>query len=157
MATAGSRTSSSGIPESNNGITVGSASQDNSGSAGSQSSPGSTRIGGGESAQWRRRELRKVRSVDLDKPESLLLSPDSGAAHLRFLSASSPGSVHQQSQRIPGSGSLTGSPLSDNASNIVSDAQELLTTSLKNSADYGAAGTPEEVIAPQTRYGSYFE
>ncbi|XP_072570916.1 mitogen-activated protein kinase kinase kinase 1 isoform X1 [Paramormyrops kingsleyae] len=150
MATAGSRTSSSGIPESNNGITVGSASQGNSGSAGSQSSPGSARIGGGESAQWRRRELRKVRSVDLDKPESLLLSPDSGAAHLRFLSASSPGAVQQQSQHIPGSGSLTGSPLSDNASNIVPDAQELLTTSLKNSSDYGAAGTPEEVIAPQT-------
>ncbi|XP_061119428.1 mitogen-activated protein kinase kinase kinase 1 isoform X2 [Conger conger] len=165
MATAGSRTSSSGISELNNGINVGSASQGNSGSPGLPSSPGAAKNRTGENSQWRRKDLRKVRSVDLDKPESLLLSPETGtapiSAQLHFLSISSPGAVQatllQQTRHIQQSNSVTDRPLSDNTSNTKSlstAAQELLNTSLKNSsdhlcADYGAPGTSVDVIATQ--------
>uniref|UniRef100_A0A8C9VAH5 Mitogen-activated protein kinase kinase kinase 1 n=1 Tax=Scleropages formosus TaxID=113540 RepID=A0A8C9VAH5_SCLFO len=79
MATAGSRTSSSGTAaESNNGVNVANAPQDGCSAPAVPSGPGTA-----EGSQWKRRELWKVRSVDLDnKPESLLLlqSPDGGAA-----------------------------------------------------------------------------
>ncbi|XP_064163032.1 mitogen-activated protein kinase kinase kinase 1 isoform X2 [Anguilla rostrata] len=165
MATAGSRTSSSGISELNNGINVGSASQGYSGSPGLPSSPGTAKNRTGENSQWRRKDLRKVRSVDLDKPESLLLSPETGtapiSAQLHFLSVSSPGAVQatllQQTRHIQQSNSVTDNPLSDNTSNtnsLSTAAQELLNTSLKNSsdhlsADYGVPGTSVEVVATQ--------
>ncbi|XP_036385174.1 mitogen-activated protein kinase kinase kinase 1 isoform X2 [Megalops cyprinoides] len=162
MATAGSRTSSSGISESNNGINVGSASQGNSGSPGLPSSPGTAKSRSGENAQWRRKDLRKVRSVDLDKPESLLLSPETGtppiSAQLHFLSVSSPGAVPatllQQSRHIQQSNSITDHPLSDNTSNSLSIAAQELLNTFKNSSDhlgvdYGASGTSVEVIATQ--------
>ncbi|KAG7476931.1 hypothetical protein MATL_G00087960 [Megalops atlanticus] len=162
MATAGSRTSSSGISESNNGINVGSASQGNSGSPGLPSSPGTAKSRSGENTQWRRKDLRKVRSVDLDKPESLLLSPETGtppiSAQLHFLSVSSPGAVPatllQQSRHIQQSNSITDHPLSDNTSNSLSTAAQELLNTFKNSSDhlgvdYGASGTSVEVIATQ--------
>ncbi|KAJ8401904.1 hypothetical protein AAFF_G00374850 [Aldrovandia affinis] len=165
MATAGSRTSSSGISDLNNGINVGSASQGNSGSPDLPSSPGTAKSRTGENSQWRRKDLRKVRSVDLDKPESLLLSPETGtapiSAQLHFLSVSSPGAVQatllHQTRHIQQSNSITDHPRSDNTSNtnsLSAAAQELLNTSFKNSsdhlgADYGAPGTSVEVIATQ--------
>ncbi|XP_012992709.3 mitogen-activated protein kinase kinase kinase 1 isoform X2 [Esox lucius] len=163
MATAGSRTSSSGIYESNNGTNIGSGPQGNSSTPSLPSSPGKAKSSTGENAQWRRKELRKVRSVDLDKPESLLLSPETGtapiSAQLHFLSISSPGAVQatllQQTHHIQQSNSLTDHPLSDKASNNFSPAaQELLNISLKNSSDHlspdnGATGTSIELSATQ--------
>lgn len=165
MATAGSRTSSSssGSLESNNGTNVGSGPQGSLSNPGLPSSPGKAKRGTGENSQWRRKELRKVRSVDLDKPEVLLLSPETGtapiSAQLHFLSVSSPGAVQatllQQTHHIQQSDSLTGDSLSDKASNSLSTAaQELLKTSFKNSSDHlnadnGATGTSVEVTAKQ--------
>ncbi|KAL4617631.1 mitogen-activated protein kinase kinase kinase 1 isoform X1 [Arapaima gigas] len=132
MATAGSRTSSSGtVAESNNGVNLANASQDKCSAPAVPSGPGTA-----EGSQWRRRELWKVRSVDLDsKAESLLQPPDGGAApvaaQLHFSSVSSPGAVQaallqQQSARVPGS---------------AADAQEWLSSSCR-----AAAGAP--VCAP---------
>ncbi|KAJ8286722.1 hypothetical protein GJAV_G00042570 [Gymnothorax javanicus] len=165
MATAGSRTSSSVINDLNNGTNGGSSSQGNSGSPGLPSSPGTTKNKTGENSQWRRKDLRKVRSVDLDKPESLLLSPETGtapiSAQLHFLSVSSPGAVQatllQQTRHAQQSNSVSDHSLSDSTSNtnsLSTAAQELLNTSLKPSsdrisADYGVSGTSVEVIASQ--------
>ncbi|XP_063066479.1 mitogen-activated protein kinase kinase kinase 1 isoform X2 [Engraulis encrasicolus] len=167
MATAGSRTSSSSSAslESNNGTNVGSGPQGSLSTPGLPSSPGKAKRGTGENSQWRRKELRKVRSVDLDKPEALLLSPDTGAApisaQLHFSSISSPGAVQatllQQTHHLQQSDSLgiTGETLSDKASNSLSTAaQELLKTSFKNSSDHlnadnGATGTSVEMTAKQ--------
>ncbi|KAK6304948.1 hypothetical protein J4Q44_G00237280 [Coregonus suidteri] len=163
MATAGSRTSSSGIYESNNGTNVGSGPQGNSSTPGLPSCPGKAKSSTGENSQWRRKKLRKVRSVDLDKPESQLLSPETGtapiSAQLHFLSISSPGAVQatllQQTHHIQQSNSLTDHPLSDKTSNSLSTAaQELLKTYLKNSNDHlspdnGATRTSIEVSDTQ--------
>ncbi|XP_062333636.1 mitogen-activated protein kinase kinase kinase 1 [Osmerus eperlanus] len=162
MATAGSRTSSSGISNSNNGTNVGSGPQGNSSDPGLPSSPGKAKSNTGENSQWRRKELRKVRSVDLDKPESLFLSPETGtapiSAQLHFLSISSPGAVQatllQQAHHIQKSNSLTDHPISDKSNTLTSAAQELLKTSLKHysdplSPDNGATGTSMEVSASQ--------
>ncbi|KAM6986250.1 mitogen-activated protein kinase kinase kinase 1 [Aplochiton taeniatus] len=160
MATAGSRTSSSGITDSNNGTNVVSGPQGNSSYP--QSSPGKARSGTGENSQWRRKELRKVRSVDLEKAESLLLSPDTGtgpiSAQLHFSSISSPGAVQatllQQSHHIQQSNSLTDHSLSDKTGNSLSTAaQELLKTSLKHCSVHlspdNATGISSEVSATQ--------
>ncbi|KAJ8371601.1 hypothetical protein AAFF_G00306870 [Aldrovandia affinis] len=80
MAAAGSRTSSSGISDLNNGINVGSISHSNSSTSSLPSNVRTAKTGTGENSQWKRKELRKVRSVDLDKPELLLLSPETGTA-----------------------------------------------------------------------------
>ncbi|XP_076875818.1 LOW QUALITY PROTEIN: mitogen-activated protein kinase kinase kinase 1 [Brachyhypopomus gauderio] len=159
MATAGSRTSSSGLLDSNNGTNVGNGPQGSSSAPGLSHSPGKAKRNTGENSQWRRKELRKVRSVDLDKPEALLLSPETGtapiSAQLHFLSASSPGAVQatllQQSRHVQHSNSLTEHPFIDQQSNsLASAAQELLKTSFKNSSDHlstdnGATGTSMEV------------
>ncbi|KAL0965006.1 hypothetical protein UPYG_G00275550 [Umbra pygmaea] len=159
MATAGSRTSSSGIYESNNGTNIGSGPQGNSSTPSIPSSPGKAKSSTAENSQWRRKELRKVRSVDLDKPESFLLSPETGtapiSAQLHFLSVSSPGAVQatllQQTHHIQHSNSLTEHPLSDKTSNTLSSAaQELLKTSFSSdhlSPDNGATGTSMELSA----------
>lgn len=165
MATAGSRTSSSVISESNNGTNVGGGPQESSSSLGLTSSPGKVKSSTGENSQWRRKELRKVRSVDLDKPESLLLSPETGtapiSAQLHFLSISSPGAVQatllQQTHHIQQINSLSDHSLSDKTSNSLSSAtQELLKSSFKHSSDHlspdnGATGTSVEVSATQNR------
>ncbi|XP_035391217.1 mitogen-activated protein kinase kinase kinase 1 isoform X1 [Electrophorus electricus] len=156
MATAGSRTSSSRLLDSNN---VGNGPQGSSSISGFSSSPGKAKRNAGENSQWRRKELRKVRSVDLDKTEALLLSPETGtapiSAQLHFLSASSPGAVQatllQQTHHIQQSNSLTEHPFIDKTSNsLASAAQELLKTSFKNSSDHlsadnAATGTSVEV------------
>ncbi|KAJ7988198.1 hypothetical protein DPEC_G00321120 [Dallia pectoralis] len=163
MATAGSRTSSSGIYDSNSGTHIGSGPRGNSSVPCLPSSPGKAKSSAGENAQWRRKELRKVPSVDLDKPESLLLSPETGtapiSAQLHFLSASSPGAVQatllQQSHHIQQSNSLTDHPHSDKTSSSFSQAtQGLLNISLKHNSDHlsrdnGASGTSVELCATQ--------
>ncbi|XP_021457299.1 mitogen-activated protein kinase kinase kinase 1 isoform X2 [Oncorhynchus mykiss] len=163
MATAGSRTSSSGIYESNNSTNVESCLQGNSSTPSLPSSHGKAKSSTGENSQWRRKDLRKVRSVDLDKPESLLLSPETGtapiSAQLHFLSISSPGAVQatllQKTPHIQQSNSLTDHPLSDKTTNSLSTAaQELLKTSFKNSSDHlspdnGATVTSIEVNTTQ--------
>lgn len=144
MSTAGSRTSSSGIYESNNGTNVGSGPQGNSSTPGLPSCRGKAKSSTGENSQWRRKEPRKVRSVDLDKLESLLLSPETGTAPISMqlhLSISSPGAVQatllEQTHYIQQSNSLTDHPLSDKTTNSLSTAaQELLKSSLKNSSDH---------------------
>lgn len=165
MATAGSRTSSSGIYESNNSTNVESCLQGNSSTPSLPSSHGKAKSSTGENSQWRRKDLRKVRSVDLDKPESLLLSPETGtapiSAQLHFLSISSPGAVQatllQKTPHIQQSNSLTDHPLSDKTTNSLSTAaQELLKTSFKNSSDHlspdnGATVTSIEVNTTQNR------
>ncbi|XP_030624558.1 mitogen-activated protein kinase kinase kinase 1 [Chanos chanos] len=163
MATAGSRTSSSGLLELNHGANGGSGPQGSSPTTGLSSSPGKPKRTTGENAQWRRKELRKVRSVDLDKPEALLLSPETGtapiSAQLHFLSVSSPGAVQstllQQAHHIQQSNSLTEHTFVDKPSNsLASAAQELLKTSFKNSSDHlsvdnGASATSIDVNASQ--------
>ncbi|XP_024252754.1 mitogen-activated protein kinase kinase kinase 1 isoform X2 [Oncorhynchus tshawytscha] len=162
MATAGSRTSSSGMCESNNSTNVGSGPQGNSSTPGLPSCPGKAESSAGETSQRRRKELLKVRSVDLDKPESLLLSPETGTAPKAVqlhLSMSSSGAVQatllEQTHYIQQSNSLTDHTVSDKTSTSLStDAQELLNTYLKNSSDHlspdnGATRTSIEVSATQ--------
>ncbi|XP_037403394.1 mitogen-activated protein kinase kinase kinase 1 isoform X2 [Pygocentrus nattereri] len=163
MATAGSRTSSSGPLDSNGGADGGDALRGSSSVPGLPSGPGKAKRNAAESSQWRRRELRKVRSVDLDVAESLLLAPETGAApaaaQLHFSSVSSPGAVQaallQQSHRVQHSSSLTEHPLTDKASSSLAiAAQELLKSSFKSgsdqlSADNGVTGTSMEVNASQ--------
>ncbi|XP_035235474.1 mitogen-activated protein kinase kinase kinase 1-like [Anguilla anguilla] len=155
MAAAGSRTSSSGISDLNNGIDCGSVSNSDSNDSNLSSNTRTAKTGTGENSQWRRKELRKVRSVDLDKPESLLLSPETErarlSAELQFFSVSSPGGIHAslQSHRIRQSTSLIDHPFHSNTSNISylpTGAQELFSPSFKSDhqcADNGATGTLE--------------
>lgn len=144
MATAGSRTSSSGLLDSNECANVGCGPQGGCSSPSLPSSPGKVKRNAGESAQWRRKELRKVRSVDLEKAEALHLSAESGAApiaaQLHYLSVSSPAAVQatlsQQSRHIQHSNSLTEHPLLDKSSNSLSTgAQELPQTSCGSSSE----------------------
>lgn len=160
MATAGSRTSSSGLLDSNGGggAEVGDATRGSSSAPGLPSGPGRAKRGAAESSQWRRKELRKVRSVELDGADALLLLEHGiGAApaaqQLHFSSVSSPGAVQavllQQSPRVQQSNSLTEHPLTDKASNsLATAAQEILKSSL---IDHGAPGTSMEVNASQHR------
>ncbi|XP_015462852.3 mitogen-activated protein kinase kinase kinase 1 isoform X2 [Astyanax mexicanus] len=166
MATAGSRTSSSGPLDSSGGLDAGNSPRGSSSVPGLPSgAAGKAKRSAAESSQWRRKELRKVRSVDLDGSESLLLASESGAApsaaaaQLHFLSASSPGAVQatllQQSHRVQhsSSSSLTEHPLLDKQSSggsLAAAAQELLKTSFRSSsdqlcADNAAAGAPGEL------------
>lgn len=149
MATAGSRTSSSGLLDSNECADVGSGTQGVCGAPSLPSSPGKAKRNAAENAQWRRKELRKVRSVELEKAEALHLSAESGAApiaaQLHYLSVSSPAAVQatlsQQSRHVHHSNSLTEHPLVDKAS---SGAQELPKSSCSSSeqlsADHAAPG-----------------
>lgn len=137
MATAGSRTSSSGLLDSNECGNVGSGPQGGCSSPSISSSPGKAKRNAGESAQWRRKELRKVRSVDLEKAES---GAAPIAAQLHYLSVSSPAAVQatlsQQSRHVHHSNSLTEHPLLDQAGNSLSTgAQELSQTSCRSSSE----------------------
>lgn len=139
MATAGSRTSSSGLLESVECVNVVGGPQGGCSAPGVPSSPGKVKRTAGEGAQWRRKELRKVRSVDLEKAEVLHLSAGSAAApiaaQLHYLSVSSPASV-QHSRHVQHSNSLTEHPLLDKASNILtSGAQELSKSSSRSSGE----------------------
>lgn len=156
MATAGSRTSSSGLLDSNERVSVGGGPQGGCSAPGVPSSPGKVKRNAGESAQWRRKELRKVRSVDLEKAEALHLSAESGAApiaaQLHYLSVSSPAAVQatlsQQSRHAQHSNSLTEHPLLDKASNsLTSGAQELSKTSCRSSSEQLSA---DHHVAPGT-------
>lgn len=146
MATAGSRTSSSGLLDSNECTSVGSGPQGGCGAPSLPSSPGTVKRNAGGNAQWRRKELRKVRSVDLEKAEKALhLSAESGAApiaaQLHYLSVSSPAAVQatssQQSRHVHHSNSLTEHPLLDKGSNnsLATGAQELSRTSCRSSSE----------------------
>lgn len=166
MATAGSRTSSSGLLESNECADVGSGSQGGCSAPSLPSSPGKAKRNAGESAQWRRKELRKVRSVELERAEALHLSAESGtapiAAQLHYLSVSSPAAVQatlsQQSRHVQHSNSLTEHPLLDkSSSSSAAGAQELSKTSCRScsehlGADHAAPGaTPVDLNSPQQR------
>lgn len=166
MATAGSRTSSSGLLDSNECGNVGSGSQGGCSAPSLPSSPGKVKRNAGENAQWRRKELRKVRSVDLEKAEALHLSAESGAApiaaQLHYLSVSSPAAVQatlsQQSRHVQHSNSLTEHPLLGKASNtsLARGAQELPRTSCRSSseqlsADHAAPGTSVDMNSVQHR------
>ncbi|KAF7701324.1 mitogen-activated protein kinase kinase kinase 1 [Silurus meridionalis] len=139
MATAGSRTSSSGLTESKC-ANVGSGPDCGFGAPGLPTSPGKAKRNAGENAQWRRKELRKVRSVDLKRDDALhhLSSAESAgapiAAQLHYLSVSSPAAVQatlsQQSRHAQHTNSLTEHLLLDKTSNSqTSGAQELPKTS----------------------------
>ncbi|XP_066507416.1 mitogen-activated protein kinase kinase kinase 1 isoform X2 [Hoplias malabaricus] len=150
MATAGSRTSSSGPLDSSGG---GGGTEVRDKLQGNSSVHGKAkRNTSAENSQWRRKELRKVRSVDLDATEALLLDSESGstaaAEHLHFLSASSPGAVQasllQHSQRGQQSNSLPEKAFSGSVSNgLATAAQELAKSSFIHSnqlsADHGAS------------------
>ncbi|KAK3522223.1 hypothetical protein QTP70_033392 [Hemibagrus guttatus] len=166
MATAGSRTSSSGLLDSNECANVGSGPQGGCSAPSLPSSPGKVKRNAGENAQWRRKELRKVRSVDLEKAEALHLSAESGAApiaaQLHYLSVSSPAAVQatlsQQSRHVHHSNSLTEHPLLDKVSNdsLATGAQELSKTSYRSSseqlsAEHAAPGTSADVNSVQHR------
>ncbi|XP_060751619.1 mitogen-activated protein kinase kinase kinase 1 isoform X1 [Tachysurus vachellii] len=148
MATAGSRTSSSGLIDSNEYANVPSGPQ---GGCSAPSLPSSqVKSNAVETAQWRRKELRKVKSVDLEKADALHhhhlhhVSTESGvspiAAQLHYLSVSSP--LSQQSRHhVQHSNSLTQHPLLDkvNSGNSLSTgAQELSQTSRSLSTDHAA-------------------
>lgn len=150
MATAGSRTSSSGLLDSNECTVEDSRSgAQGGGSAPSlPNSPGRVKRNAGENAQWRRKELRKVRSVDLEKAEGLQPSSsststaDTGgtapiAAQLHYFSVSSPAAVQaslsQQCRHVQHSNSLSDHPLLDKAS-LCTGAQDLHKTSCKSSS-----------------------
>ncbi|XP_060764096.1 mitogen-activated protein kinase kinase kinase 1 [Neoarius graeffei] len=161
MATAGSRTSSSGLLESVECVNVVGGPQGGCSAPGVPSSPGKVKRNAGEGAQWRRKELRKVRSVDLEKAEVLHLSAGSAAApiaaQLHYLSVSSPASV-QHSRHVQHSNSLTEHPLLDKASNILtSGAQELSKSSSRSSGEELSAdhhvtpGTSVDVSWTQSR------
>lgn len=154
MAAAGSRTSSSGISDLNSGIDCGSVPNSDSSKSSLPSNARTAKTGNAENSQWRRKELRKVRSVDLDKPESLFLSPETErarfSADLHFLSVSSPGGIHAslQSHSIRQSSSLTNHPFHSNISCLSTGAQEFFSPSFKSSGDHqcgdnGATGTLE--------------
>ncbi|XP_028661250.2 mitogen-activated protein kinase kinase kinase 1 isoform X1 [Erpetoichthys calabaricus] len=145
-AAAGSRTSSSGAKELNNSNH---SSQCNSSSS---SSLGVTR---GESSQWRRKELRKVRSVDLEKPEQLLLllplTNECDPGTKVSSSATSPRAFQPTSPRSIRHDVLQGSPLSSPPLSPVG-AQDPLhcgKSSVDISAENGAAGPLLEVISVQ--------
>ncbi|XP_036383159.1 mitogen-activated protein kinase kinase kinase 1-like [Megalops cyprinoides] len=163
MAAAGSRTSSSGISDSDNGINTGNLSHSNQSNLSLHSGVRSAKTSAGENAQWRRKELRKVRSVDLDKAESLLLSPEIGTSsvsELRFSSVSSSGGIRaslpHQSHSFRHSNSLTYHPLSGNTSDtnsLSTTAQELFSSAFKSSSEHrtvddGVTGTLE-IATPQ--------
>ena len=159
MAAAGSRTSSSGISDLKSGTHCESAPKSNSSKPSLPSNAKTAKTGTAENSQWKRKELRKVRSVDLDKPESLLLSPGTErarfSAELDFLSVSSPGGIHASLQSHRQSNSLTTHPFHSNISCLSTDAQELFSPSFKGSddhqcADNGAAGTVE-ITSSQNR------
>ncbi|XP_061116292.1 mitogen-activated protein kinase kinase kinase 1-like [Conger conger] len=152
MAAAGSRTSSSGISDLNSGINSESVPSSNSSKSSLPSKAKTAKTGTAENSQWKRKELRKVRSVDLDKPESLLLSPETErarfSAELHFLSVSSPGGIHSSLQSHRQSNSLTNHPFHSNISCLSTGAQEFFSPSFKSSndhqcADNGATGTLE--------------
>lgn len=166
MATAGSRTSSSGLLELNECADVGSGPQGGCSAPSLPSSPGKAKRDAAESAQWRRKELRKVRSVELEKAEALHLSAGSGAApiaaQLHYLSVSSPAAVQatlsQQRRHVQHSNSLTEHSLLDKTSNsLAPGAQELPKTSCRSSseqlsADHGAPrATSVDLNSPQLR------
>ncbi|XP_058846331.1 mitogen-activated protein kinase kinase kinase 1-like isoform X1 [Acipenser ruthenus] len=158
MAATGSRTSPSGISELSNDSNAGNSYQSNTTSAPvPPNSPEAAR-----QKSWRRKELRKVRSVDLDKPESLLLSPESGIdpvpAQLHFLSASSPGGFQPtllQQSYAQQSNSLNNRSLSNTSNTSPFTAtQELLNIkcNTENSSDYGASGASLEMTSsPNSR------
>ncbi|XP_053331751.1 mitogen-activated protein kinase kinase kinase 1 isoform X2 [Clarias gariepinus] len=151
MATAGSRTSSSGLLDSNECTVEDSRSgAQGGGSAPSlPNSPGRVKRNAGENAQWRRKELRKVRSVDLEKAEGLQPSSSSStstadtggtapiAAQLHYFSVSSPAAVQaslsQQCRHVQHSNSLSDHHLLDKAS-LCTGAQDLHKTSCKSSS-----------------------
>ncbi|XP_066567567.1 mitogen-activated protein kinase kinase kinase 1 isoform X2 [Amia ocellicauda] len=153
-AAAGSRTSSSGITELNNGNSLGNPSQAQPHTPSLPSGPGTVKSsGGGSASQWRRKELRKVRSVDLDQAEALLLSPDTGtapiSAQLHFLSVSSPGGIQaavlQPGAPVPQSSPSGGAPQPEppalNAASVSAAAQDGVNSPAapgKGSADPGA-------------------
>lgn len=160
MATAGSRTSSSGLLDSDECANVGCGLQLQGGCSAPSlpSSPGKVKRNAGENAQWRRKELRKVRSVDLEKAES---GAAPIAAQLHYLSVSSPAAVQatlsQHSRHVQHSNSLTEHPLLDKTSNSLSPgAQELPKTSCRSSseqlsAEHAAPGTSVDVNSIQQR------
>lgn len=147
MATAGSRTSSSGLLDSNEYANVPSGPQ---GGCSAPCLPSSqVKSNAVENAQWRRKELRKVKSVDLEKADALHhhlhhISTESGAspiaAQLHYLSVSSP--LCQQSRHhVQHSNSLTQHPLLDkvnSANSLSTGAQELPQTSCSLSTDHAA-------------------
>ncbi|KAM4614658.1 mitogen-activated protein kinase kinase kinase 1 [Polymixia lowei] len=162
MATAGSRTSSSVISDTNSDINSGSGSQENTSNSGLHGNPNKAKSSPREHSQWRRKELRKVRSVDLDAPESLLLSPETGTAptpsQLHFLSSFSPeeeqANLLYHTHHVKQNNSPITHPLLDKSGDSLSPAQELLKSSLRHcgdhlSPDHGAPGTPVEVSATQ--------
>ncbi|KAF4081902.1 hypothetical protein AMELA_G00145580 [Ameiurus melas] len=158
MATAGSRTSSSGIFDSDERANVGCGLELQGGCSAPSlpSSPGKVKRNAGENAQWRRKELRKVRSVDLEKAES---GAAPIAAQLHYLSVSSPAAVQatlsQHSRHVQHSDSLTAHPLLDKTSSSSSPgAQELPRTSCRRSseqlsAEHAAPGTSVDVNSTQ--------
>uniref|UniRef100_H3AF69 Mitogen-activated protein kinase kinase kinase 1 n=1 Tax=Latimeria chalumnae TaxID=7897 RepID=H3AF69_LATCH len=123
MAAAGNRTSSSGLNTTNTAVAVATAtptttrgataeqgagvseqgsagqSSNNNGQTGimQRSAATGNKASAADRSDWRRKQLRKVRSVDLDKPESLLLPEAELHSHLHsqqqlhFLSASGSG------------------------------------------------------------------
>lgn len=162
MAATGSRTSPSGISALSNDSNAGNSYQSNTTSAPvPPNSPEAAR-----QKSWRRKELRKVRSVDLDKPESLLLLPESRIApvpaQLHFLSASSPGGFQPtllQQSYAQQSNSLNNRSLSNTSNTSPFTAtQELLNIKCdtENSSDYGASGASLEMTYSPNRYCTFF-
>ncbi|XP_062870146.1 mitogen-activated protein kinase kinase kinase 1 [Trichomycterus rosablanca] len=160
MATAGSRTSSSGLLDLNDGANVGSGPQGGSSTTGVSTSPARVKRNAGEGAQWRRKDLRKVRSVDLEKSEDLLLCPENGvcsaAAHFHFLSASSPAAVHatlsQHSRHLQQSNSSAEHSVDQTSNSLSTGSQELSKSFGKTSNEHlgsenGATATSGEVNA----------